>query len=88
MGIHLNKISFAILAVATLLATAPAAGQTAELINDTSGGIVEITDERELLVSGLQGHVSVRLGRAGEMQYMARLLSNRPGRKKQRQSCY
>jgi len=77
MSIRSIKSCIALLAIVALPASLPATAQEAELINDQSGGIVELTNERRLLISGLHGHISLRLGRAGEMQYMTRLLSNR-----------
>jgi hypothetical protein len=73
----MRKCSLALLALAALLTATAATAQDAVLINDQSGGLIELTDERLLVISGLQGHISLRLGRSGEMQYGARLLSNR-----------
>jgi DUF4097 and DUF4098 domain-containing protein YvlB len=63
--------------VAALPCAAPAAGSEGELINEGPAGIVEIDGQRRLRLEGLQGNLSLRLGKAGEMQYMARALDNR-----------
>jgi hypothetical protein len=77
MSVQIYRRHTVLLLLIPLLVTSGAPAQQAEIINDQSGGIVELTTERELVVTGLQGHISLRLGRAGEMQYMARSLSNR-----------
>ncbi len=62
---------------AVLSLAAPASGSEGELINEGPAGIVEIDGQQRLRLEGLQGNLSLRLGRAGEMQYMARALDNR-----------
>ena len=58
-----------ILAMATL---GVSQAQQVELLNDESGGEVEITRENRFEIIDLQGTFSLRLGKPGELRYMAR----------------
>jgi hypothetical protein len=54
-----------------------ARAQEATLLNDQSGGEVEITGQDELLLTGLQGTFSLRLGKPGMLRYLARDVKSR-----------
>ena len=53
-----------------------AAGE-AELLSDGSGGIIALAGESRILVRNLQGNLTLRVGKPGELRYMCRSLDNR-----------
>jgi hypothetical protein len=77
MATRTVTIPFCAVLIAALAWTMPVEGSEAVLISDGSAGIVELDGQRELRLLGLQGNLSLRLGREGEMQYGARALDNR-----------
>lgn len=59
------------------LGAGAASAQQGELINDEAGGFIELTGQSRLLLTGLVGHVSLRVAKAGELRYEVRSLQNR-----------
>jgi hypothetical protein len=51
--------------------------QEVELLNDESGGDVEITGQSRFEIVDLQGTFSIRLGKPGQLRYMARDVETR-----------